>query len=95
MSIDMKWEVKKGDKFVLEIEITKDHDLYEEGNILRSIYRGYEFDGVFKITTLHLIKGFDVYKRRLAAAISDAIIHDRIELKPLEDEQPNISHSNL
>lgn len=76
MSIDMKWAVKKGDKFVIEIEIAKDCDLYEEGNILRSVYQGYEFDGVFKITTVHLLKSLAEYKEKLADSIKNNIINN-------------------
>lgn len=85
--MDAKWEIKKGDKFVLEIEITVDGDMYEEGrDLLRSIYQEKMLCDCFRVTSLQLIPSFDTYKRRLAEAIKQAILSNSLEIKPIEDE---------
>jgi hypothetical protein len=69
--------VKKGDKFLIEIEMVKDMDLMADSEIMKSMYskKGEEgISGEFKINTLHFVQSSEELEDKLKDFVNQAVI---------------------
>lgn len=69
--------VKKGDKFLIEIEMVKDMDLMADSEIMKSMYslKGEEgIAGEFKINTLHFVQTSEELDAKLKEFMMQAVI---------------------